>query len=319
MTHLSGSMWLSAQKGLSGSLRRVVLDTPTQVAVPMHRWALPSRLAPEPDCATATSPAQMHDRRARRQAGLRGRRGGHLADHLGAGVGRRQLVDGNAEAVADLLVPGLGVGVEQEEDAGAVPVDGHLAGQLEEDVLLAVEQPAGALPQVGALLFEPEDLGHHVFGGGHVAGVLEQEGLHVVGEQAVGLRHAAHVEPAQHARHRAAVLVDRQQVEHLRRDAYPEDLGGSIAGLGEHLAGGGRDGAPRARRGLARPSRGAACRSRRAGRPTRRCGPRGRSGPPCRRRCPCRGPVCTSSPCALAFPRSAECSMTSKPQVNVES
>ena len=50
-------MWLSAQNGLSGSLRRAVLDTPTQVAVPMHRWALPSRLAPEPDCATATSPA----------------------------------------------------------------------------------------------------------------------------------------------------------------------------------------------------------------------------------------------------------------------
>ena len=58
MTNLPGSMWLSAQKGLSGSLRSVALETPTQVAVPMQRWALPSRLAPEPDCATATSPAQ---------------------------------------------------------------------------------------------------------------------------------------------------------------------------------------------------------------------------------------------------------------------
>ncbi len=59
MIHFWGSMWLRAQKGFWGSLRNVLLESPTQVAVPTHRWALPSALAPEPDWATATSPAQI--------------------------------------------------------------------------------------------------------------------------------------------------------------------------------------------------------------------------------------------------------------------
>src|SRR3989337_1943133 len=58
ITHLSGSIWLKTQKGFSGSLVNTLLETPTQVAVPMHRWALPGALAPDPDWATATSPAQ---------------------------------------------------------------------------------------------------------------------------------------------------------------------------------------------------------------------------------------------------------------------
>ena len=138
------------------------------------------------------------------------------------------------------------VRVEQEEHAGPVPVDAHLAGELEEDVLLAVEQPARALPQVGPLLLEPEDLGQHVLGRGHVGGVLVTGRLRVSGDSrrsaCMTLRTSSQLSMR---RHGPAVLVDRQQVEHLRRDADAQrSLRGSMPAVRDHLAGGGGDGLP---------------------------------------------------------------------------
>ena len=167
------------------------------------------------------------------------------ARFLGAGAGDAAGEVGRFKHIREdgLVKPGQGdevvgpdalAGVEKARARGVGGIDGHLAADLEADIVLGADEARHLRKQLRLLFLEPDELAAGVTGQHLVVGVGEQAGeaAGLFGDPVALLLRAA-VAPEDGGADDVQVLIQRHQTVHLAGKADPGDLVFRHVGLGE--------------------------------------------------------------------------------------